>query len=160
MAEKRWEGKVGNIPTAGIRVYTNVIPEEMSLREWLNGVGDPNPPIGETQPKSCKEFIDEIRRKVKYGDLEEEGCKFGPECCWYLGVSGIQDASVAGLKGVKFNDQYVSAGATHAVVTYKNKAGVILSFDIFVRLTGMSDENDRTIEAYNSFLGTFKIREE
>lgn len=159
VAEKRWEGHIGNIPRAQIEVYTNVISGGMSLREWLSGVGDPNPPIGDSSPKSCKEFFDKLRQKVKYGDLYNDPyLKEGN--CMYLGVSNVQDTTVAGLPGIKFNTQYVSAGVTHTAITYKNKAGMILLFDISMRQTGMSDEKDQTIRAYESFLDTFKIREE
>jgi hypothetical protein len=71
VAQKKWQGQEGNLPEAGIRVHTNVIPPDLGLRKWLEGIGDPNPPVG-GEGKSCKEFLDELRTKIPHHDLGED----------------------------------------------------------------------------------------
>lgn len=159
VAENRWKGETGHIPEATIQEYTNVIPDGMSLKDWLNGVGDPIPPVGQGTPKSCKEFFSSLRQKVRFGDLFNIEYLTGDNCV-YFGVSDIKETTIAGLPAIEFGTQNVSSGATHTMVAYKNQSGVILLFDIYYTITGMSDEKDGTVEAYKSFLSTFKIRPE
>jgi hypothetical protein len=69
VAENRWKGEAGHIPEAIIEMYFNVLPEEMSLKDWVIGVGDSKHPAGEGTPKSCKEFLSRLRQELKFGDL-------------------------------------------------------------------------------------------
>jgi len=159
VAEKRWEGDTSHIPEAVIRVYNNLIPSGMSLRDWLNGVGNPTPPVGnQGVPKSCKEFLDRIRQELKYGDLFNDQYLKGSDCL-YFGVSDIKDKTIVGLPAVEFTTQNVSSGATHTIFVYKSQSGVNLLFDISYTATGQSDETDRTVEAYETYLNTFELRE-
>lgn len=153
VAENRYRGITGNIPTAIIQEYTNVIPDGMSLKDWVNGVGDPTPPIGQGTPKLCKEFFNTVRQKVKFSDLKEDNCI-------YFGVSDIKETIIRGLPAIEFSTENVSTSARHTIVAYKNSAGVILLFDIYYTTTSMSDEKDQTVDAYKSFVNTFKIRSE
>jgi len=159
VAENKWRGESVRIPEAAIQMYTNVIPDGMNLKVWVEGVGDPSPPVGLGTPKSCKEFFNSLRQKVKYeyGDLFNIEYLKG-DYCMYFGFSGIKETTIAGLPAITFSTENVSSGATHTIVAYKNQAGVILLFDIYYTVTGMSDEKDQTFEAYKSFLSTFKIR--
>lgn len=158
VAENRWKGETGHIPEATIQMYTNVLPDGMNLKDWVNGVGDPTPPVGQGTPKSCKEFLNSLRQKVKFGDLFNVEYLTGDNCI-YFGVFNIKETTIAGLPAIEFGTQNVSSGATHTIVAYKNQSGVILLFDIYYTITGMSDEkDDQTIDAYKSFLRTLKIR--
>lgn len=158
VAENRWKGETGHTPEAIIQKYTNVIPDGMSLKDWLNGVGDPNPPIGEGDPKACKKFLDELRQRVRYGDLY--GIEYLKEgYCMYHGVHDVKETVIDGLPAIEFGTRAVSSAATHTIIAYENQYKVILLFDIFFTVTGMSDENDRTVESYKYFLDTFKIRQ-
>lgn len=157
IGEEKWKGKMGHIPEAAIETYTNIIPDGMSLRDWLNGVSSPTPPVGDRgTPKSCKEFLDRLRQQLKYGDLFNEYLK-GTDCI-YFGVTYIKDKTVAGFPALEFNTSNVSSRATHTILVYKNQAGSTLLFDIYFTETGISDEKDQTTKAYNSFIDTFKIR--
>lgn len=159
IAEERWKGEIGHIPEAVIETYTNIIPDGMSLRDWLNGVGNPTPPVGDQgAPKSCKEFFDKLRQQLEYGDLFNNEYLKGTDCI-YFGVSDIKDKTIAGFPALEFNTQNVSSGATHTIFVYKNQAGSTLLFDIYFTTTGMSDEKDQTVEAYKLFLSTFKLRQ-
>lgn len=153
VAEKRWKGEMGNVPQAGIEMYTNVISGSMSLREWLEGISNPNPPIGDSPPKSCTEFIAALRKSMPYHELKSDDC-------WYYGASDIQDTTLFGLPALQFTTQNVSSAAQHTIFKTQSKYGTTRLFDVLVTTTGMSDEQNKTTEAYDMILETFSLRKE
>lgn len=154
VANKKWQGEEGNLPEVGIRVYTNVIPQDLSLKKWLEGIGDPNPPVG-GEGKSCKAFLDQLRKKIPHHDLGEDNY------CWYYGVSDIKETKIAGLDGLEFEASGVSSGSRHTIFTYKNKSQVLILFDIYKTTTGLSIGNeDTTSTAYEMMRKTFKLKED
>jgi len=157
VAEKRWEGHAVNYPTAQIRVYSNVIPTDMSLEEWLEGVSDPNPPIGGFTPKSCRNFFYLLKRDFNSGDLYDDS-SLAKGNCIHLGVSNINISQVSLFDALQFDTQYVSSSSTHTIFKYKINEQDTLLIDMSFKSTGLSEENDHTKKAYESFIKTFKIR--
>lgn len=159
VAENRWKGESVNFPEAGIQIYANVLPEGMSLREWLEGVSDPEPAVGREKPlKSCKRFFATLRQRIKSEDSDLPSQN--EDRCWFLGISHIKETTVRNLPAIQFWSEAGIGGSIlyyHTIIAYKGKFGNYL-FDIFYKSTGLSDEKDKTREAYRSFLRTFRIR--
>ena len=159
VVDQKFQNQPGNWPEASVSAFINVIPETMSLKDWLIGVGDTQPVVGvgNTQPpapKDCKPFIANIKKGFQGGDLfDSDQFKFGD--CRYLGVKDVKDKTVGDLKGVEFTTQATSGGATHTILMKKYPLGGTELYDISYSGTGLSDASDKTVDAYTSFLTTF-----
>jgi hypothetical protein len=152
VADTKFLGNNTHIPTAGIRVYTNIIPKDMNLTDWLNGIGDISSPFGTVKP--CKNFIAQLKNQLKFGDFFN-----GPDPimdCMYGGVSEVKLSSVGGIPAIQFKTEAVSSSTTHTILKLNNSSGTTELVDINYSLTGQSDSTDRTSEAYQSFLSSFK----
>ena len=155
VAEDRWQGEQGNVPTAWIKVYRNVISEDMSLQTWLEGIGDPASGV-EISTKSCESFIESIRSEVEYGDLDSDS-SLSNGLCLYHGVSEIKGTTVDDTQALCFETAGASVRSDHTILVDKDSEGVAWLFDIAYSRTGLSDDSDQTTEAYEAFLETFEI---
>ena len=156
VAEKKWQGNKTHIPEASIRVYINIIPKGMDLQEWVAGVSDSLSPTDEGVPKSCRDFLINLREQLKFGDLFNDSHLKGDNCLYY-GISGIKQKTINNTSGLEFTTQAVSNGATHTIFTQEDPSGIINLYDIYFTVTGQSDETDHTFKAYQSFLDTIRV---
>ncbi len=160
VVDQKYLDQPGNWPAAGVSAFINVIPETMSMKDWLVGVGDTQPVTGTgtvTPPpaKDCKPFVANIRKGFQGGDLfDNDRLKTGE--CFYTGVKEVKDVTVGELKGIEFKTQATAGGATHTIVMRKYPLGGTELYDISYTGTGLSDATDKTVDAYSSFLKTFQ----
>jgi hypothetical protein len=159
LAEKRLvdSSRLNIIPTIRINVRENVIPVDMELRTWLDGVNDPRGDLYSNTPsKLCFEFqhlISEITGFDNYSDY-----------CRYHQVSNIQETTISGLPALIFDAQSMSGSSKHAIIRYqtsKRNDRAILLFDIYTTLTPFSDSLslDTIEKAYQIILQTLQIKD-
>lgn len=141
-----------HIPTVRITIHKSIIPEDMELKTWLDGVTDPNDLYSNIQ-KSCADF----QRLI----AEMTGVNNYLDHCWFHQVSNIEETIISGLPALTFNSQSVTENIKHAIVRYQAPEGnnnFVLLFDIYAIFTSLSEDSDSTTEAYQMMLQTLQIK--
>ena len=158
IASDQWQGELLHYPTVSVQVYRSAIPASLPLVDWLEAVGDPNPPIGDTAPKSCTEAVSQFPPAVQAQEIYTAGAL---QQCLFYGMREPEQAEVAGAQAATFNTGAVSSWAHNTLV--RDPADPTTAYLISEHMTALMTDQDYTTsgnpEACQMVLDTFEFRE-